>query len=105
MIPFPRLFPTSSLNRFLLLIGVTAASALSSAALASEVSEKFQAELETACLQVDTPEVCTCYAKSVTQRYDDGQLVTIFNLLKNKEANQMFLITHAVEGRACKASN
>ena len=93
------------MNRFFFLIGVVALSVLGPPALASEVSEKFQAQLEDACLKVDTPEVCSCYAKSVTQRYDDGQLVVIFNLLKNKQANRMFLITHAVEGRACKASN
>ena len=73
--------------------------------LASEVSEKFQSKLESGCLKVDTPEVCSCYAKAVTKRYDDGQLAVIFQLLKNKEANQMFLVTHSVEGRACKASS
>ena len=93
------------MNRFFSLVGAMAFSVFGSPGLASEVSEKFQAQLEDACLKVDSPEVCTCYSKSVTARYDDGQLLAIFNLLKNKEANQMFLITHAVEGRACKASN
>ena len=95
----------NSVIRFSSLIGAIALSALGSPALGSEVSEKFQAQLEDACLKVDTQAVCSCYAESVTQRYDDGQLVAIFNLLKNKEANRMFMVTHAVEGRACKASN
>ena len=91
--------------RFSSLIGAVSLSVFAIPALGSEVSEKFQAQLEDACLKVDTQAVCSCYAESVTQRYDDGQLVAIFKLLKNKEANQMFLITHAVEGRACKGSN
>ena len=91
--------------RFSSLIGAVSLSVFATPALGSEVSEKFQAQLEGACLKVDTQAVCSCYAESVTQRYDDGQLVAIFKLLKNKEANQMFLITHAVEGRACKGSN
>ena len=93
------------MNRFFFLIGVVALSVLGPPALASEVSEKFQAQLEDACLKVDTPEVCSCYAKSVTKRYDDAQLLAIFNLMKNKEANQMFMVTHAGEGRACKSPN
>ncbi len=93
------------MNRFFCVVGVFVASAIGAPSFASQVSDKFQAELKRACGQVDTPEVCACYAKSVTARYDDGQLVAIFNLLKNKEANQMFMITHAGEGRACKSSN
>ena len=95
----------SSVIRFSSWIGAIALSAFATPVLGSEVSEKFQAQLEDACLKVDTQAVCSCYAESVTRRYDDGQLVAIFKLLKNKEANQMFLVTHAVEGRACKASN
>ena len=93
------------MNRFFFLIGVVVLSVLGPPALASEVSDKFQAQLEAACLKVDTSEVCSCYAKSVTQRYDDAQLLAIFNLMKNKEANQMFMVTHAGEGRACKSPN
>ena len=96
---------TSSVNRIFSMLGVMAVSALGSPAFGSELSEKFQAELERACAQVDTPEVCSCYAKSVTARYDDRQLLVIFKLLKNKEANQMFMVTHAGEGRACKSPN
>ena len=93
------------MTRFFGFVGILAFATLSLPAYASEVSERFQSELERACAQVDSPEVCACYAKSVTERYDDGQLRVIFQLLKNKEANQMFVVTHAVEGRACKAPN
>jgi hypothetical protein len=92
-------------NRFFSFVGFIALSALGTPSFGSEVSDKFQAELERACGQVDSSEVCACYAKSVTERYNDAQLLAIFNLLKNKEANRMFMITHAVEGRACKSPN
>ena len=93
------------MKNLLLLVGALAISAPACPVLSSEVSEKFQSKLESGCLKVDTPQVCSCYAKAVTKRYDDGQLAVIFQLLKNKEANQMFLVTHSVEGRACKASS
>ena len=103
MILFCRVLTTSSMKRFGPFLGFLVISALSMPALSSQVSERFHAELESSCLKIDSPEVCACYAKSVTDRYDDGQLVAIYNLLSNKEAKQMFLVAHSVEGRACKA--
>ena len=73
------------------------------ASVASPTSEKFQSQLEEACLKIDSPAACQCYARRVTSRYNDQQLLAIFKLLKNKEASQMFMVTHAVEGRACKS--
>ena len=74
---------------------------------ASELADKFQSELKRACLKVDTPEVCQCFARKVTARYDDGQLLALLRLLKprNKEVNQMFMVTHSVEGRSCKSTD
>ena len=74
-------------------------------AFGSEVSETFQSKLEKACLELDSPGVCSCYAKSVTEQYNDAQLITIFELLRDKEANQMFLVVHEEQGRACGSSD
>ena len=78
---------------------------LAAPGLSSEVSENFQAKLEKACLKIDSPKNCSCWSRSVTQRYDDGQLMKIFQLMKNAQANQMFMVTHSVEGRICQSAN
>ena len=70
-------------------------------AFGSEVSDTFQLKLEKACLELESSDVCSCYAKSVTERYNDAQLITIFELLRDKEANKMFLVVHEEYGRAC----
>ena len=72
-------------------------------ALGSEVSDAFQLKLEKACLELESPDVCSCYAKSVTERYNDAQLITIFELLRDKEANKMFLVVHEDYGRVCSS--
>ena len=82
-----------------------AAQAFMSPAFSGEISEKFQASLQEACLKIDTAKNCSCWAKSVTERYDDGQLVAITKLLRNPQANQMFMVTHSVEGRICQSAN
>ena len=95
------------MKRFLRPVVVAALLACASHANASELAGKFQSELMRACLKVDTPEVCQCFARKVTARYDDGQLLALLRLLKprNKEVNQMFMVTHSVEGRSCKSTD
>jgi hypothetical protein len=72
------------------------------AAFSSEVSDQFEAALAKACEAQETPEMCSCYAKEVTSQYNDNQLVSIFNLLKDREANDMFLVIHSQVGMNCK---
>ena len=81
---------------------------MSSAALplpghASKTNDLFRDKLEKACLKIDQKEICKCYSKAVASRYGDQQLASIAQLLKDKEANQMFLIIHSTEGIACKS--
>ena len=74
-------------------------------ALASEISDKFESALATACEAQESAEMCSCYAKEVTSQYDDRQLVAILKLLKDREANDMFLVVHSKVGMNCKNSN
>ena len=88
--------------RVLLLSAAVVPIGLNLAGNASETSEKFEAALTTACEAQETPEMCSCYAKEVTSQYNDNQLVSIFNLLKDREANDMFLVIHSQVGMNCK---
>ena len=88
--------------RVLLLAAAVIPIGLNLAGNASETSEKFEAALTTACEAQETPEMCSCYAKQVTSQYNDKQLVAIFNLLKDTEANDMFLVIHSQIGKNCK---
>jgi hypothetical protein len=76
--------------------------ALNSSAQASETSDQFEAALAKACEAQETPEMCSCYAKEVTSQYNDNQLVSFFNLLKDREANDMFLVIQSQVGMNCK---
>lgn len=69
----------------------------------SQTSELFQNNLEKACLKIDRKVICECYSKSVTARYEDKHLAAISNLMKDKEANQMFLLVHSHEGMKCQS--
>ena len=69
---------------------------------ASETSQKFESMLDEACQAQESVERCSCYAKRVTEQYNDQELVNIFNLMKDQEANSMFLVVHANIGRSCK---
>jgi len=71
-------------------------------ALGSETSQKFESMLDEACKAQESPEMCSCYAKRVTAEYNDEELVSIYNLLKDQEANNMFLVVHGKVGRSCK---
>jgi len=95
------------LKRFIYPLAAVVLLVASAPANASELADKFKAELKRACLKVDTPEACQCFARKVTARYDDGQLLALLKLLKprNKEVNQMFMVTHSVEGRSCKSTD
>ena len=88
--------------RVLLLAATVVPIGLNLSANASETSERFEAALTTACEAQETPEMCSCYAKQVTSQYNDKQLVAIFNLLKDTEANDMFLVIHSQIGKNCK---
>ena len=88
--------------RILLLAAAVVPIGLNLAGNASETSEIFEAALSKACEAQETPEMCSCYAKKVTSRYNDNQLVAIFNLLKDTEANDMFLVIHSQVGMNCK---
>lgn len=68
---------------------------------ASDVSERFETALAKACEAQESQETCSCYAKRVTEKYDDTELVSIFNLLQDQEANSMFLVIHAKDGQYC----
>ena len=70
---------------------------------ATKTNDLFRDKLEKACLKIDQKVICECYSRAVASRYGDQQLASIAQLLKNKEANQMFLIVHATEGIACKS--
>ena len=72
------------------------------AAFSSEVSDQFEAALAKACEAQETPEMGSCDAKEGTSQYNDNQLVSIFNLLKDREANDMFLVIHSQVGMNCK---
>ena len=91
--------------RVLLLAAAVVPIGVNFSANASETSEKFEAALTTACEAQETPEMCSCYAKQVTSQYNDKQLVAIFNLLKDTEANDMFLVIHSQIGMDCKNSS
>lgn len=70
------------------------------------VSAKFQARLYEACVKVEkTTDLssCKCYSSQVTKRYNDVQLISIYNLLKIPEANRMFVVAHSPEGIACRS--
>ena len=67
----------------------------------SETSEAFQKNLEKACSKIDQKSVCECYSRTVTERYSDQQLASISVLLKDKKAQQMFLVVHSKEGIEC----
>ena len=73
-------------------------------AFSSEISDQFESALATACEAQETPEMCSCYANEVTSQYNDKQLVAIMNLLKDREANDMFLVIHSQVGMECKNS-
>ena len=73
-------------------------------ALASEISDKFESALARACEAQESVEMCSCYAGKITSQYDDRQLVAILKLLKDKEANDMFLVIHSQVGMNCKNS-
>ena len=88
--------------RVLLLAAAVVPIGLNLAGNASETSEIFEAALSNACEAQETTEMCSCYAKKVTSQYNDNQLVAIFNLLKDTEANDMFLVIHSQVGMNCK---
>ena len=88
--------------RVLLLAAAVVPIGLNLAGNASETSEIFEAALSNACEAQETTEMCSCYAKKVTSQYNDKQLVAIFNLLKDSEANDMFLVVHSQIGMTCK---
>ena len=70
------------------------------------VSAKFQARLYEACVKIEKttdPSSCKCYSSQVTKRYNDVQLISIYNLLKIPEANKMFVVVHSPEGIACRS--
>jgi len=70
------------------------------------VSAKFEARLYEACIKVEKTtdfSSCKCYASQVTKRYNDVQLITIYNLLKIPDANKMFVVSHSPEGIACRS--
>ena len=90
--------------RVLLLAAAVVPIGLNLAGNASETSETFQAALSKACEAQEAPEMCSCYAREVTSQYNDNQLVAIFNLLKDTEANDMFLVIHSQVGMNCKNS-
>ena len=90
--------------RVLLLAAAVVPIGLNLAGNASETSDQFEAALTTACEAQEMPEMCSCYAKQVTSQYNDNQLVAIFNLLKDTEANDMFLVIHSQIGMNCKNS-
>ena len=71
-------------------------------AFSSEISDQFESALATACEAQETPEMCSCYANEVTSQYNDKQLVAMFKLLKDREANDMFLVIHSQVGMKCK---
>ena len=77
--------------------------ALSLPGHASKTNDLFRDKLEKACLKIDQKVICECYARAVASRYGDQQLASISQLLKDKEANQMFLVIHANEGIACRS--
>ena len=72
--------------------------------LGSEISDQFESALATACEEQESAAMCSCYAKEVTSGYNDKQLVAIMNLLKDREANDMFLVVHSQVGMECKNS-
>ena len=88
--------------RLLVLAAAVVPIGLNLAVNASETSEKFEAALTKACEAQETTEMCSCYGKKVTSQYNDNQLVAIFNLLKDTEANDMFLVIHSQVGMNCK---
>ena len=90
--------------RVLLLAAAVVPVGLNLAGYASETSETFEAALSKACEAQEGPEMCSCYSKKVTSQYNDNQLVAIFNLLKDTEANDMFLVIHSQIGMSCKNS-
>jgi len=70
------------------------------------VSDKFEARLYEACIKVEKTtdfSSCKCYASQVTKRYNDVQLISIYNLLKIPDANRMFIVSHSPEGIACRS--
>ncbi len=70
------------------------------------VSAKFEARLYEACIKVEkTTDFSSCkwYASQVTKRYNDVQLISIYNLLKIPDANRMFIVSHSPEGIACRS--
>lgn len=70
------------------------------------VSAKFQARLYEACIKVEKTtdfSSCKCYSSQVTKRYNDVQLISIYNLLKIPDANRMFVVAHSPEGIACRS--
>jgi len=92
-------------NLWGLLIGIAILpGGTNSPAQASATSEEFEKALRQACEAQETTEMCSCYAKRVTQQYEDKQLISIFNLLKDSEANDMFLVIHSQIGMNCKNS-
>ena len=90
--------------RFVLLAAAVVPIGLNLPSYGSETSETFQGALSKACEAQETPEICSCYSKKVTSQYNDNQLVAIFNLLKDTEANDMFLVIHSQIGMDCKNS-
>ena len=72
-------------------------------AKASQASEAFRDKLLSACLKIDAKDICQCYSKAVTARYGDQQLAAIAQLLQDRKANQMFVVVHATEAKACKS--
>tara|TARA_B100001063_G_C16585374_1_gene462838 strand:+ start:283 stop:699 length:417 start_codon:yes stop_codon:yes gene_type:complete len=93
----------SMLPRFLLFLFFISFNAALLPVSSSELKELFRDKLENACLKIDRKIICSCYARAVVSRYNDQQLAAISRLLKDKEANQMFLIVHGPEGGDCKS--
>ncbi len=70
------------------------------------VSAKFEARFYEDCIKVEKTtdfSSCKCYASQVTKRYNDVQLISIYNLLKIPDANRMFIVSHSPEGIACRS--
>jgi len=89
---------------------VLSASVLSASVFIGQVNESvsgnFQAKLYEACVKIGKMtdlSSCKCYSSQVTKRYNDVQLISIYNLLKIPEANKMFVVAHSPEGIACRS--
>ena len=103
MTNFSLIFKASAV---LSIISLCSFTVLTRESLASEYSEKFEKQLTLACEKssASISKTCPCYASSVTKRYNDVQLSTIYSMLKNPEASKMFLVVHSPEAIACRGS-